>query len=174
MMRRTLVILLAFASACTREQKSAAFRPLSVGQHVPAYAISSLAGDTVRVGDGTITLLNVWATWCESCREEMTDLASLGRRYAARGVRVVAVSVDAGSAERVRRFVQAEKLPFIVAHDPGATVQQAFQAVGVPETYLVGADGTLEWVRRGGLHGASDTVLAALDSAVQRATNRTK
>jgi peroxiredoxin len=96
----------------------------------------------------------------------MADLAALSREYAPKEVKVVAVSVDAGDGVRVRRFAEAERLPFAVAHDPGGEVQKAFQAVGVPETYLVSGDGRLLWVQRGGLHGAATNVRATLDSVV--------
>ena len=145
-----------------------AFRPLVVGDTTPAYTAVTLAGDTVRVGAGTPVLLNVWATWCESCREEMADLAALEKKYAPQHVKVVAVSVDNGDGTRVKRFAESQKLPFAVAHDPAGEVQKKFQAVGVPETYLVTGDGRLAWVRRGGLAGAGADVMAGLDSAVTR------
>jgi thiol-disulfide isomerase/thioredoxin len=128
----------------------------------------TLTGDTVRVGAGTPVLLNVWATWCESCREEMADLAALEKKYAPEHVKVVAVSVDNGDGTRVKRFAASEKLPFAVAHDPAGEVQKKFQAVGVPETYLISDDGRMMWVRRGGLAGAPASVTAGLDSAVQK------
>jgi thiol-disulfide isomerase/thioredoxin len=162
----TALVGLLLAGACSGTPRDAAFRPLKVGDPAPAYAVRTLAGDSVRVGAGSPVLLNVWATWCTSCREEMADLAALERAYAPRGVRVLAVSVDAGDGTRVRRFVAAEKLPFAVAHDPAGEVQRSFQAVGVPETYLISGDGKLLWVQRGGLHGAPEAVRATLDSAL--------
>jgi cytochrome c biogenesis protein CcmG/thiol:disulfide interchange protein DsbE len=168
MMRALVLATVALAAGCSTPQRDAAFRPLSVGDPAPAYAVRTLAGDSVRVGAGAPVLLNVWATWCTSCREEMADLAALDREYAPRGVRVLAVSVDAGDGTRVRRFVAAEKLPFAVAHDPGGEVQRSFQAVGVPETYLISGSGKLLWVQRGGLHGAATAVRATLDSVVNR------
>ena len=171
-MRRVLFTVAALSlvatAACSKKSdaRGEAFRPLVVGDSAPAYAAVTLAGDTVRVGAGTPVLLNVWATWCESCREEMADLATLEKKYAPEHVKVVAVSVDNGGGERVKRFAESEKLPFTVAHDPAGGVQRAFQAVGVPETYLVSGDGRLLWVRRGGLAGAGPEVEAGLDSAV--------
>ena len=162
----TTLAALVLAAACSPAPRDAAFRPLKAGDPAPAYAVRTLAGDTVRVGAGVPVLLNVWATWCTSCREEMADLAALDRAYAPRGVRVLAVSVDAGDGTRVRRFVEAEKLQFAVAHDPAGEVQRSFQAVGVPETYLISGSGTLLWVQRGGLHGAPAAVRAMLDSIV--------
>ena len=163
-------VSLAASAACSTqaESRGEAFRPLMVGDTTAAYSAVSLGGDTVRVGAGTPVLLNVWATWCESCREEMADLAALERKYAPEHVKVVAVSVDNGDGTRVKRFAESEKLPFMVAHDPAGEVQRKFQAVGVPETYLVSADGRLLWVRRGGLAGAGPEVEAGLDSAVAK------
>ena len=163
---------LAVAMGCSSREsapaRGAAFHPLDVGDRAPAYAARTLAGDTVWVGAGTPVLLNVWATWCTSCREEMSDLAALHDAYAPRGVKVVAVSVDAGDGTRVRRFAESLKLPFALAHDPAGEVQRAFQAVGVPETYLVSADGRLLWVQRGGLHGGLGAVRGKLDTLVNR------
>jgi thiol-disulfide isomerase/thioredoxin len=165
-MRMPFALGLALTAACSTPERDAAFRPLRVGDVVPAYSARTLAGDSIHVGAGAPVLLNVWATWCTSCREEMADLAALERSYASRGVRVLAVSVDAGDGTRVRRFVEAERLPFAVAHDPVGVVQRRFQAVGVPETYLISADGRLLWVQRGGLHGAPAAVRATLDSVM--------
>lgn len=168
-MRRAITAaVVVLAAACSTPPRDAPFRPLVVGDSAPAYAVRTLAGDSVRVGAGRPVLLNVWATWCTSCREEMADLATLDREYAPRGVRVLAVSVDVGDGTRVRRFAEAEHLPFAVAHDPAGVVQRRFQAVGVPETYLISGDGRLLWVQRGGLHGAPAAVRATLDSAVRR------
>jgi thiol-disulfide isomerase/thioredoxin len=161
---------LAASTGCSQksEARGEAFRPLMVGDTTPAYAAVSLTGDTVRVGAGTPVLLNVWATWCESCKEEMADLAALEKKYEPEHVKVLAVSVDNGDGTRVKRFAESEKLPFTVAHDPAGEVQRKFQAVGVPETYLISGDGRLLWVRRGGLAGAGPAVVAGLDSAVMK------
>jgi cytochrome c biogenesis protein CcmG, thiol:disulfide interchange protein DsbE len=167
-MRTLTLVALACAAACSTPERDPAFRPLRVGDVVPKYAARTLTGDSIRVGAGAPVLLNVWATWCTSCREEMADLAALEHVYAPRGVRVLAVSVDAGDGTRVRRFVDAEHLPFAVAHDPAGVVQRTFQAVGVPETYLISGDGRLLWVQRGGLHGAPAAVRATLDSVVAK------
>ena len=165
---------LALAAACGRSQPDAAatasasaaadssaaaagaFRPLAVGDTVPTYATLTLAGDTARVAGAarTATLVNVWATWCTACREEMADLEALHREFAARGLTVLAVSVDEGDGRRVRRFVERERLTFAVAHDPEGRIQSLYGTVGVPETYLVGPDGRLVWRRAGNIHGA--------------------
>jgi len=180
-MQRAVAIAVVFAAACGRADAdtpaaragsaSGAVANLHVGRRVPAYSAVSLGGTPVQVGTpgDSLTLVNVWATWCTSCREEMQDVQALHRIYRPKGLRVIAVSVDAGSDTLVRRFVQREKLTFTVVHDQEARLQSAYHVSGVPSTYLVGSDGTLLWQHTGGIHGATDNVRAAVESAIAQA-----
>lgn len=132
--------------------ESVAFRPLDVGSQVPAYAVQSLGGDSVSIGGmGAPTVLNVWATWCESCREEMEALDSLRNEFGGRGARVIGVSVDLGATEKVRRFAESNHLGFIVAHDPAGEIQKSYQVVGVPTTFVISGDGRLLWKHTGNI-----------------------
>ena len=142
-------------AACTRQTGDAgAFHPLDVGAAVPPYTAPTLAGDSVHVGGNEqTTVLNVWATWCTSCREEMEALDSLKRDYGARGVRVIAVSVDNGDAEKVKRFAESNKLEMTVAHDPANNISQSYAVMGVPTTFIIGKDGKLLWRHTGNISG---------------------
>jgi peroxiredoxin len=161
------------ASAAVANASNDAFRPTQVGDVSPQYATAIVAGartgDSVRVGEGSgagLTLVNVWATWCVSCLEEMADLDSLHRDFSARGLTVVAVSVDQGDAERVRRFAERERLAMSIAHDPEGRVQTLFGVVGVPETYLIDANGKVLWKTAGNVHGVLGDVRAAISRAL--------
>lgn len=147
-----------------------AFRALQVGDLAPSYSMLVVAGarsgDSLHVGTtgaAALTLVNVWATWCTSCRKEMADLDALHREYGARGLTVVAVSVDKGDAARIQRFAKSERLAMSVAHDPRGVVQALFGVVGVPETYLINGEGRVLWKTAGNVHGVLDearTVIA--------------
>lgn len=160
-MRRALVlVLIAALAACapgdaaTDRPAAAAFRPLSVGDTVPAYAAQVIGGDSVRIGPGAmpgLTLVNVWATWCATCKEEFADVEAITKDFRPRGLSVIAVSVDRGGAERVARFARAQGATFTVAHDPAGLVQKKLRLVGVPETLLVSADGRVLWRYQGAL-----------------------
>ena len=141
---------------------------IEVGNQLPQYQAKSLSGVPVALGgpNGPLTLLNVWATWCTSCREEMQDLAAVDRDYGSRGLRVVAVSVDAGSERLVRRFVQRESLSFLVLHDQDGAIQKLYRVVGVPTNYLIGTDGRLLWEQVGGIHGNLPTVRLEVEKAL--------
>jgi peroxiredoxin len=150
---------------------AAAFKPLDIGTAVPAYAAPTLAGDTVHIG-GTEspTVLNVWATWCASCQEEMSALDSLRTQYQPKGLRVVAVSVDNGDVEKVRRFAESNHLGMTVAHDPLSTINQAYEVVGVPTTFIIGRDGKLLWRHTGNV----TDVIADARSAIEKALDASR
>jgi uncharacterized protein (DUF1684 family)/peroxiredoxin len=142
---------------------------VEVGRALSEYRATTLSGTSVQLGGrgGPLTLVNVWATWCTSCREEMQDLATIDHDYAPRGLRVVAVSVDAGSEKLVRRFVQRESLTYPVVHDQAGTIQKQYHVVGVPTSYLVAADGRLLWQQVGGIHGNLPKVRVELEKALR-------
>lgn len=123
------------------------------GEAVPSYEARDLDGRTVDLRSlrGEVVLLNVWATWCFPCRREMSAFEQLHRELGGRGLRIVAVSIDAMNAERdVREFVDEYDLTFDILHDPAQQVTRVFSTIGVPETFLIGADGRLRrhWMGR--------------------------
>jgi cytochrome c-type biogenesis protein len=128
-----------------------AFRPLSVGDPAPDYVAATLSGDRVSLADlrGRVVLLNVWATWCIPCREEMPALQRLYQELGSRGLEVVAVSVDhAGAAADVARFVEEREIAFTIALDAALGVQDAFRTMGVPESFLIDREGRIahRWI----------------------------
>jgi peroxiredoxin len=123
------------------------------GERVPHYAAADLDGRQVRLQDlhGEVVLLNIWATWCYPCRREMPGLEELHRELSASGLNVVAVSVDAaGAAGEIRDFLDELGLTMQVLHDTRSEISRVFATRGVPETFLIGADGVLRhhWIGR--------------------------
>jgi peroxiredoxin len=127
----------------------------------------SLTGDTVNIGaGGKPVVLNVWATWCESCREEMAALDSLHKEFG-KDARVVGVSVDQGSIEKVKRFAETNHLRFDIAHDPAGDIQTTYQVVGVPTTFVIGRDGRVAWLHTGNIADDFNDVRDAVLKAVR-------
>jgi peroxiredoxin len=127
------------------------FRPLNAGDRAPDFAAPLLAGDTVRLAElhGAPVLLNVWATWCPPCREEMPGLQTLHETYGPRGLRVLGVSIDSrGAEDAIYGFTSDHGITFTILHDPGEVVSRQFRTAGVPETFLIDADGVIvhRWI----------------------------
>jgi peroxiredoxin len=122
-----------------------------VGAPAPAYSARAIGGDSIAFGGSTpaATLVNVWATWCTSCREEFADLERFRSEHQAAGLRVVAVSVDQGGEEKVRKFAEAQGGGFPVVHDRDARISRLYGVVGLPSTYLIGRDGRVRWALTG-------------------------
>lgn len=170
------LVLSAFtvAAGCAKMEASMEerFKPLGVGDPAPAYAARVLDGgaiDSARVGAGAgtqpLTLVNVWATWCIPCQEEFPDLQAIHHDYAPRGLRVLAISVDAGSDDEVRAFVKDKGATFEIARDESGRIRQLYQSVGVPETYLLSPEGKVLWRQPGALPKGAGTARAAIDAA---------
>ena len=93
---------------------------------------------------GKVVLLNVWATWCLPCRVEMPSMERLYRRLGGGGdFRVVAGSIDEQDDSVVMSFARELGLSFDILHDQTAAIKQAYQATGVPESWVIDRDGVI-------------------------------
>lgn len=150
------------------------FLPVEVGTQAPDFAARDMQGRPVALHDlrGQVVLLNIWATWCLPCREEMPSLQRLHQRLGARGLRIVAVSVDAApgqvspGGERggdVAAFVRQYGLTFTVWLNPSGEVQQIYRTTGVPESFLIDRDGNIVKKVLGGTEWDSDATVELVE-----------
>ncbi len=122
--------------------------PVQVGQAAPAYEARTLDGKpgTLAQLRGKPVLLNVWATWCHPCRQEVPALEQLHQAYGPRGLEVVGVSIDQGDQEQgIREFMREYRASYPVWLDPDGAVTTVFSTMGVPNTFLIGPDGDVLW-----------------------------
>ena len=112
-----------------------------------AITFDDAEGRATTVGafkDRTV-LLNLWATWCVPCRQEMPALAKLQGALGSAGFAVVPVNIDTARLDRPRAFLKqtGAGLPFYADHT--AAILQQLKArqtiVGLPTTILIGRDG---------------------------------
>lgn len=112
---------------------------------------------TLRDYKGQVVVLNIWATWCPPCREEMPSIQRLYAQYEREGLKVVAVSIDApGQDALIRDFVRQYGLTFDVLHDERGAIQRDYQTTGVPETFVLGRDGLIRKKVAMGINWDSD------------------
>ncbi len=120
-----------------------------LGRPAPGFALPPLPGLTGPQGPlpglatadlrGRVTVVNVWASWCAPCQVEHPQLV----RLAADGVRLVGIDYK-DVAENGRRFLGRNGNPFAaVGFDPDGRGAIEWGVYGVPETYVVGPDGTI-------------------------------
>ena len=158
--------LLLFA-ACVGDHESA--RAPEIGKPAPSYRAVSLSGDSVSLQQsrGRVVLLNVWATWCHPCREEIPVLQALHERYGARGLDLVGVSVDArGEEDTIREFAADFRMTYPLWLDPDERVQSTFFAIGVPATFLIDRGGVLRWRHVGPVRATDSSLVRAIERAL--------
>lgn len=120
---------------------------VEVGARAPDFhAVDLATGDSVSLREhyrGAVTLVNVWATWCEPCKIEMPAMERLYQSLAPRGFKIAAVSIDEGSPEDVQAFGRELGLSFDLLQDRSTRVQQIYQTTGVPESFLLNRQGVI-------------------------------
>lgn len=121
--------------------------PVRVGDLAPDARVVDLAtGDTVSLAAryrGGVTLVNIWATWCGPCKEEIPALDSLYRALGPQGFRIAAVSIDTRAPEEVREWIKPFGVGFDVLQDQSGAIQQTFRTTGVPESFLIDKRGRI-------------------------------
>lgn len=139
----------------------------TLSPEAPALSAVTLDGDSVSLADlrGAPVLLNVWATWCAPCRQEIPELQALHEKHAGDGLRVIGVTVDARSAgEDVRAFIDEFGMTYETWWDPDQTSVSAFRAAGVPLTVLIGPDGRIRWRHLGVLRPGDPSLRDAIEA----------
>jgi len=103
------------------------------------FELPDVQGHLVRLADlrGRPVLINIWATWCSPCREEMPSMNALYKDYGDKGLAMVAIATDAGGRPVVAPFMQAHRLTFPVLLDPQNMVGTQLQVPGFPTSYLL-------------------------------------
>jgi thiol-disulfide isomerase/thioredoxin len=91
---------------------------------------------------GKVVLLNIWATWCVPCRKEMPALDRLRATLGNSNFEVVALSIDRGGVDVVRKFFAEVGIQQLAVYiDPSGKAMRALRVVGLPTTLLVDRDG---------------------------------
>ena len=166
---KRLLLGCALFTGCTAKDSAGWPARIDVGHPVPAYRAVSLAGDSVSLAGqrGKVVLLNVWATWCHPCREEIPELRELHTKYMARGLEVVGVSVDAdGNDDGIKAFMKDFDMTYPIWRDPDERVSTQFLVIGVPATFLIDKQGVLRWRKTGPIQPGDTTLKAAIERAL--------
>jgi len=113
-----------------------------VGKPAPDLVVQAFDGSTVRLSDlrGTPVVLNFWASWCSTCRQEDGALQSAARAHAGQ-VQFLGVTFK-DSEDAARAYAVAEPHPYPLGSARGG-VPAGFAVAGPPETYFIDAHGNV-------------------------------
>ena len=120
-------------------------------QQAKDFNVAALEGGKLRLADlkGKVVFLNLWATWCPPCKEEMPAMERLWQRYKDQGLVVIALSMDASGAKVVKPFIEEAKYTYRVGLDPKMEIAQLYGARSVPSTFIIDRSGVLRAIALG-------------------------
>jgi len=173
--RVRLFLILCIVLVQTGMLQSIAFAGVPVaGQQAPDFVLPGLLdGQTRSLGDlkGKVVLMNIWASWCTSCKDEMEDLLSVQEQYGPRGFALVAVNIDNAPSSAVdflkRLESRTKKKPgFILLYDKDKTVSKDYMQRVMPMSYLIDREGRFRNIYPGSF---SSNTLGTLKAAIEEA-----
>jgi len=131
---------------------------LAVGSPAPEFTLTLYDGQTVSLQSlkGKTVLLNFWASWCGPCEQEAGHLQSAWQTYAGRDDVVFIGPAYADTEKNARTFLSKHAITYLNGADRGSKISDLYRVRGVPETFIINADGNLAAIKIGPFNSASE------------------
>ncbi len=131
-----------------RESESSVV-PAKADYPAPDLTLNDLDGNPRSLSDylGQVALVNMWATWCPPCVEELPALNSFYNDYAVDGFVIIGID-DGEELGVVKDYVAQQGLTFPIWTDPTYLSESAFNTMNLPSSFLIDRQGQvrLQWV----------------------------
>lgn len=142
------------------------------GQPAPVFKLAGSSGEvSLDAYRGKYVYVDFWASWCAPCKRSFPWMGELQRRYADKGLVVVAINVDANRAD-ADRFLASTPAPFTVAFDPTGVTPQQYAIKGMPSSVLVDPGGKIVFRHTGFTSATPRELEAKIGQAVKGGTAR--
>ena len=139
-----MLLFLFFVAGCERIGGLNKVKRMEIGKPAPDFVLQDVSGNTWQLSSlkGKVVFVNFWATWCKPCRDEMPSMEALNKAMAGKPFQMLSIvfNDDLKMAESFARRLGAT---FPVLANPSPELTEAYMITGVPETFLIDADGIL-------------------------------
>jgi thiol-disulfide isomerase/thioredoxin len=161
-----LFILAVLASPLRAEDFASRFVAITPPKALPPFLFEDGNGQSLRLADfhGHPVLLNLWATWCGPCVEEMPSLDALQNALRGKGLAVIALNEDRDGDAAAVFFKRHGIRSLSVYTDPSGHVPSALHAHGLPMSFLIDAEGQEIGYVEGDVDWSSPDTMAAIRS----------
>ncbi len=115
-------------------------------------SLKTLDGESLKLSDyaNKVLVVNIWATWCGPCRQEMPELVKISNEYKDRGVVVLGLATtynEQNDANHVRDYIKQQSIPYKIIWDDGTLAGPLVQAVQgravIPQSFVINKDGRI-------------------------------
>lgn len=144
---------------------SSAVLAVEEGSMAPDFTLPDLVegGGSFTLSDlrGKTVYLDFWASWCAPCLKSLPLYNQLYNKYRDQGLEIIGVNID-NPAEDGLDFLADTHLDFKTPSDVDGLVPEMYQIVGMPTSFLIAADGTVQLVHVGFRDGDLEMLEAAI------------
>ncbi len=121
-----------------------------IGEAAPDFTLNMLDGSTLTLADlnGDVTALNFWASWCAPCEDELPDFQTVWEEYQDQGITFVGIAIQEDEAE-VQEMLSHFGITYPQGMDPTQQIALTYGVTGVPETFVLDADGNVAYIHIG-------------------------
>lgn len=135
-----------------------------LGRPAPGFMLTLFDGRTLRLADlrGKVVFLNFWASWCPPCRAEAPELEATWRLLREQGVVFLGVNTQ-DEEPRARAFLEEFGISYPNGRDAGGRIAIDYGVWGLPEAYVIDAEGRITYKHIGTLGPA--LLIAKVDEA---------
>lgn len=126
--------------------------PVMLSQDIRDTKVKTLDGGSLKLSDynNKVLVVNIWATWCGPCRQEMPELVKINSEYKARGLVVLGIATEYNEHQGqdfVKNFIRSNGINYKIIWDDGTLAQPLVQSVNarsvIPQSFVISRDGRI-------------------------------
>ena len=136
----------------------------------PDFTFPGLDGKMVSLSDykGKVVLVNIWATWCPPCVDEMPSMEKLYNKFKGQNFEILAVSIDEPGLKAVAPFMRKFNLTFPALIDSKGAINAVYGVTGVPESFIIDKQGILAKKIVGPVDWASPAIFRFFSEEIEK------
>lgn len=121
---------------------------LKPGDGFPDLATFKLEGKLPETTKGKVVLIDFWASWCAPCKQSFPVMEELHKRYADRGLEIIAINVDENRSE-MEAFLKKNAATFLIVRDADQKLVEKAGIATMPSSFLIDREGKVRFVHTG-------------------------